>query len=84
MIMNDTLKKISIWFPLDDLIQLDGMDDAIMGIEANESRLIYSVSKCIEILSHEMDDENASAYFFEVLCPKYYGPNSPIYCLDNL
>ena len=51
------IDKIVEWFPEDEVLVADGFDDAIIGIDSNSMRLIYSVSKCIEILSKDMDEE---------------------------
>jgi hypothetical protein len=32
-------------------LKADGFDDAVIGVDENQMRLIYSVSKCIEILT---------------------------------
>ena len=48
------LDKIIEWFPEEELLKADGLDEAIIGIDDLTMRLIYSVSKCIEILSKEM------------------------------
>ena len=57
------LDKIVEWFPEDELLVADGFDDAIIGVDSNSVRLIYSVSKCIEILSKDMDEVEAVEYF---------------------
>ena len=57
------IDKIVEWFPEDEVLVADGFDDAIIGIDSNSMRLIYSVSKCIEILSKDMDEEEAVEYF---------------------
>ena len=45
-------------------LKADGFDDAVIGVDENQMRLIYSVSKCIEILSAFMTEEEASKPFF--------------------
>lgn len=47
-------------------------------------RLIYSVSKCIEILSKDMSEEDAVEYFNFNVSSAYLGEKTPIWCLDNL
>lgn len=44
------LEKILEWFPEEEILKADGYDDAIIGIDDSSMRLIYSVSKCIQIL----------------------------------
>ena len=62
----------------------DGFNDAIIGIDSNSMKLIYSVSKCIEILSKDMDEEEAVEYFDFNVRGSYVGEKTPIWCLDNL
>jgi hypothetical protein len=62
----------------------DGFDDAIIGIDSDSMRLIYSVSKCIEILSKDMDEEEAVEYFDFNVRGSYVGEKTPIWCTDDL
>ena len=67
----------------EDVLIADGFDDAVMGIEHNSSRLIYSVSLCIEILMDEgMNMEDALDYFMYNVCGSYVGDLTPIWCWD--
>lgn len=79
------LEKILEWFPDDQFLKADGFDDAIIGIDDHSMRLIYSVSKCIEILMDEgMSDEDAWDHFnFNTKCA-YVGEQTPIWCVDDL
>jgi hypothetical protein len=76
------LDKIIEWFPEDDLLIIDGFDDAILGIDEYSLRLIYSVSKCIEILEKDMTEEEAVEYFN--IKYNYIGEKTPIFCNDDL
>jgi len=78
------IDKIVEWFPEDEVLVADGFDDAIIGIDSNSMRLIYSVSKCIEILSKDMDEEEAVEYFDFNVRGSYVGEKTPIWCTDNL
>lgn len=49
------IDKILEWFPEEELLKIDGFDDAIIGIEEHSMRLVYSVKKCIEILVDKQD-----------------------------
>jgi hypothetical protein len=79
------LDKILEWFPEEEILKADGFDDAIIGIEDDSMRLIYSVSKCIEILvAQGMSDEEAVEYFhFNTKCA-WVGDKTPIWCTDDL
>lgn len=78
------LDKILEWFPEEELLKADGFDEAIIGIDDSNMRLIYSVSKCIEILSKDMSEEDAVEYFNFNVSSAYLGEKTPIWCLDNL
>lgn len=78
------LDKIVEWFPEDEFLIADGFNDAIIGVESNTMRLIYSVSKCIDILSKDMDEEEAVEYFDFNVRGSYVGERTPIWCVDDL
>jgi hypothetical protein len=78
------LDKILEWFPEEDILKADGFDEAIIGIETNEMRLIYSVSKCIQILCRDMDEEDAVEFFDFNVRGSYVGDKTPIWCVDDI
>jgi hypothetical protein len=78
------LDKILEWFPEEDILKADGFDEAIIGIETYEMRLIYSVSKCIEILCRDMNEEEAVEFFDFNVRGSYVGDKTPIWCVDDL
>ena len=78
------LDKILEWFPEEDILKADGFDEAIIGIETNEMRLIYSVSKCIQILCRDMNEEEAVEFFDFNVRGSYVGHKTPIWCVDDL
>ncbi len=79
------IDKIKAWFPEEDFIKVPGgFDDAIIGIESLTMRLIYSTSKCLEILQQEMDEEDANEYFNYNIAGAYMGEKTPIFCEDAL
>ena len=78
------IDKILEWFPEEDILKADGFDDAIIGIDEHSMRLIYSISKCIEILSRDMTEEEAIEYFEFNVNAAYFGEKTPIWCRDDL
>lgn len=78
------LEKILSWFPDEEIIKADGFDDAIIGIEQDTMKLIYSVSKCIDILKKQMDESEAVEYFDFNVRGSYIGEKTPIWCIDDL
>ncbi len=78
------LDRILEWFPEEEILKADGFDDAIIGIDGQSSRLIYSVKKCIEILMVDMEEEEAVEYFDFNVRGAYFGIKTPIWCDDDL
>lgn len=64
-------------------LKADGFDEAIIGIDETTMRLIYSVSKCIEILMRDMSEEDALEHFSFNVSGGYVGEKTPIWCSDN-
>ena len=66
--------------PDEEIIVPDDLDGAFLGISAEEDppRAVYSIEKCIEILSKEMTVDEAEEYFwYNVAGAK--GPNFPLF-----
>jgi hypothetical protein len=66
----------------ESFLKADGFDEAIIGVDENSMRLIYSVSKCIEILSQDMSEEDALEHFYYNVSGSYVGEQTPIWCND--
>lgn len=69
----------------DDLefLKADGFDDAIIGVDSDSKRLIYSQKKIIDILvSEDMTYEDALEYYYFNIEGSYMGDKTPIFCLD--
>jgi hypothetical protein len=68
----------------ESLIKADGFDGALIGIDVNSMRLIYSIPKSIQILCGDMSELDAIEYFnFNVVCA-YIGDKTPIWCDDSI
>jgi len=78
-----TLEQIFENYYEQDFLIADGFDDAVIGVEINSMCLIYSVSKCIEILQKHMSEEDAIEYFEYNVSSAYVGEQTPIWCYDN-
>lgn len=78
------IERITEAFPDETFLQLDGLDDAILGVEENGSRrLIYSVSKIIDcLIAQDMTDEEAFDYYGYNIACLYIGEQTPILCDD--
>jgi hypothetical protein len=77
------IKQIIESHPDEEFLKADGFDDAIIGLDSSSNRLIYSYTKCIEILSESMSDEEAVEYFEYNVVNAYVGEKTPIWCNDN-
>ena len=77
------LEGIVEYFQDEEILKADGFDDAVIGIDTGTMRLIYSVTRCVEILIvGGMDMNDAIEYFdFNVRC-SYVGEKTPIWCDD--
>jgi hypothetical protein len=64
-------------------LKANGFDDAIIGVDEKSFKLIYSVSKCLEILKNNMSEEEAIEYFDFNVAGAYMGEKTPIWCYDN-
>ena len=68
----------------EELLRMDGFDDAVIGIDEHSMRLIYSRNKILEILQKDMSEIDALEYFeFNIHCA-YVGEKTPIICLDDI
>tara|TARA_Y100000385_G_scaffold217661_1_gene226838 strand:- start:1390 stop:1629 length:240 start_codon:yes stop_codon:yes gene_type:complete len=46
-----------------EIIKADGFNDAIIGIDCENVRLVYSISKALDILKKHMDHEEPAEFF---------------------
>jgi len=76
------IKNIIEYYSEELFLLADGFDEAIIGVEENDMRLIYSVSKCIEILCRDMNEEDAMEHFTYNVSGSYVGEKTPIWCWD--
>lgn len=82
---SNLLEHIMEWYPDDQFIKADGLDDAIIGVDINDLRLIYSQRKVMDILISRdgMDEEEAHEYFMFNIHSAYVGDRTPIWCMDE-
>ena len=78
------IEEIIDRYPDSTFLKADGFDSAIIGIDENSMRLIYSVSKCIDILINDgMSVLEAHEYFYFNVSGSYVGEKTPIWCQDS-
>lgn len=79
-----TLEAICKIYPKTDFLIVDGFDEAVIGIEEKTSRIIYSITKCIEIIEAKgMPEQEALEYFYFEIKNSYIGEKAPIFCFDE-
>lgn len=61
-------------------LKADGFDQAIIGIDSINERIIYSKQKMIEILSDEMPEDEAIEFLEFNTWNAWVGDHTPIYC----
>lgn len=67
-----------------ELLKADGFDNAVIGIDSRGMRLIYSRSKCIDILVKQgLSYEEAIEHFDFNVEGAYVGEQTPIWCEDD-
>ena len=77
-------------YPEEEFLKVDGFDEAIIGIQMSDMRLIYSVSLCIDKLlkdfsippGHVLSLDEALDYFEYNVRGAYMGEKTPIWCED--
>jgi hypothetical protein len=62
----------------------DGFDEAILGVDSSNERVIYSYKKCLEILMERdnMSNDEAIEFFAFNVIGSFMGEKTPIYCYD--
>jgi hypothetical protein len=78
------LEEILNEYQEEDLLIAEGFDEAVIGIQTDftEPRLVYSVSKCIDILKKDMTSDEALEYFMFNVSGAYFGEKTPVWCWD--
>jgi len=81
--MSEILDKIVENFYDYDFLTADGFDEAVIGYEEHSMKIIYSVSKCIDILIEDgMSEIDALEYFTYNVSGAHVGDKTPIWCWD--
>lgn len=68
----------------EDILKADGLDQAVIGIDGQSMRLIYSETKVIRLLMKQgLTVEEAQEHFDFNIRDAYVGPQTPIWCEDD-
>ena len=79
--MSQTYSKILNAYPESEFVTAPGFNEAVIGVDLDGGRLIYSVSKCIDVLVYvdNMPFEDAVEYFEEKVRASFDTENGPIW-----
>ena len=81
--MNKRVEIIEHYADTDNILFADGLDEAIIGFDANLWKVVYSRNKCIEIIAAEgMSTEDALDYLEYNTFNTYMGDNTPLWVED--
>jgi hypothetical protein len=76
-------EQIQILYPETSFLTIKGMDEAIIGYEWNNHKLIYSQAIIIKVLCRDMCEEDALAHFYYEIADTNDDDCSPIICMDT-
>jgi hypothetical protein len=82
--MGETRRVFSEKFPDETFVYAEGLDDAIMGIDQESMRVIYSVYRCLSILAMDMSMSEAISHFEKNISNSFTDEKRPIWCKDNI
>lgn len=77
------LKDIIQTFDDETFLIIDGLDDAIIGVDNRSMVLVYSISKCLEILGEQMSADDAEEHFNFNILNAYIGEKTPLFVHDS-
>ena len=77
------LEQIIESYPEESFLKIDDHDNAIIGVDETTMKLCYSVSKIIENLMKDMDEEEAIEYYEFNIAGAYMGEKTPILVNDR-
>jgi hypothetical protein len=80
------LEQILETFPDQDFLRMDGLDEAIIGVDARSNLLIYSLTLIQDVLmdKYEMSAVDAIEYYSFNILGAWVGERTPIICDDTM
>jgi hypothetical protein len=79
-----TLNALAKIYGENALEKIEGLDDAVIGVDVITNRLIYSVKKCVGILKRKMTTEEAIDFFYADIFSEKATEQKVIFCEDYL
>lgn len=82
---NIKIELIQDYYYDEEILKADGLDDAVIGIDDKQMRLIYSKSKIIDILMVEwgLNKDDAEEWYWFNIHNAWVGEKTPIWCIDE-
>jgi hypothetical protein len=80
--MNERVILMTEMYSDETFLLADGFEDAIIGVDENTMRVIYSVQKCIGILYKTITFDDSVEHFEFNVKGSYMGNKTPIWCDD--
>lgn len=79
------LEELEFAFPDIEMTIADGFDDCILGIDSQTQKVIYSYTKCVQVLMErdKMTYIEAVEFMDYNVVGSYVGEKTPIWCNDN-
>jgi hypothetical protein len=72
------LQQILELYPDDTFVIADGFDDAIIGVDDNNLKIVYDIDEVINILIRDgMEVDDAIEYYEYNIAGSYVGENTP-------
>jgi hypothetical protein len=75
------LERLLEVYPDGEFLIADGFDEAIVGLDTDLQRVVYSIDKCVDIIIQDMEItwEDAIEHFYYNVAGSYVGEQTPIF-----
>lgn len=77
---NNNIQQIIEMYPEGTFLVADGFDDAIIGIDEENFRIVYDIDQVITVLMRDdMSMDEAYDFYYYNIVGSYVGENTPIF-----
>lgn len=77
---NSNIQQIIEMYPDDTFLVADGFDEAIIGIDEENGKIVYDIDQIITILMRDdMSIDEAYDFYYHNIVGSYVGDNTPIF-----
>lgn len=77
-----TLEEIIEQYPEEQFMTVPEFDEAVIGVEYNSMRLVYSIKEILNILRYNTSEEDAMEHFTYNIAREYIGEKTAIFIWD--